>query len=1128
MTRVKVYRNSKDTHGSTVTLQAIRERILDGKRELDEKTRYCNATATTDPKAYRAYKETQLPAVTFSGTFPKGKRKAQHLAEHSGLITIDIDGLPPEQIPNLLAELAQMPHVVLAFVSPSGLGIKVIVRIDPIPINDLEHKGAYQACFDFFEQLAEEYQFEIDTSGKDCSRLCYLSHDPLAIFHIDTPAIDWDKEAWIQEQIERQKRFEAAAKKAYTGEADVKALDHIDPNDLDYNQWLSVITACKQAGLSWQQTDVWSQRGGVRYEHGEVESRWDGLHLDVSWGAVVNLAKLNGYKLKRNHKPVKLKKRTDLQCLIEPIEKAREAMRETFGRGEKLIGFRGDTGIGKNHETITLYQITGIGGFVSAPTTVLAKEMTVRLNAAGVIVFRWRGIHAEPDGQFPHEKPCMFPNEYKAYAESGRNAYKMLCEHCQYLTECEQDGYRSQETKAKAAQVVVGAHKDLLFNPLFRSTAERLLPQHKEDMITIDEFDVFEAFIKVEIAQTRLEYIRDTWQDHPLGDFAKDLLNAIVVQNAPHTGISNILKMLSDIDNKTIIEALASYRIGDKIYNRKEAHEIASDIGQSTEHIETLPKIETEDWNLLIQLEIFIDTFRHAAGAPIKWRDNILTFYLPPLPLYTEAKVLCLSATLNQTFFGKAFAARQKKRNDVGFIDADDTEWHPEAKVYQLRTNRNPRSTLSTAEKIKGTDGKERWHYTEFSTTGQQTYDAILESAKANPHRRHALISFKWVIDTHADALQEVNIITGHFGGLVGLDQHFGRDTNTPIVLHILGAPEVPPHETERRYKLLYGDRETPPDFTRDELTGEYRDKDMQTVYEAGVKSELMQAIGRAGLVKNPSTVVLWTSHELQSVSHREQTQHFDEVDWANAEGNLNALPGVIAQRAAQETIEDEAIENGDVQAVMETKGVSKSQAYELTKDTRSQLNADRDAQVLTLHQQGKNKSEIHRETGVPRGTVLDIIKRYEGGDENSTPLYSNLIERPENPSPPENTADTGVDSETLHTPEVEPDHDRLFKLLDVSACFYSKHQLSASEVSQFTGIDESEVREILNDWYQNVVISPGVGDKYWLSERDKNQLWEKILGPTYTEWEQNFPGQKILCPPTLYNRHMTAASSEH
>ena len=132
---VSVYRNSFDTVGVTTTLEAVIQRIQTGKNGLVEKTRYCNALAITEPTKYKKYKEKELPAVTFSGTFPQGKRKAQHLSEHSGYVTLDIDGLTAEQIPELLAALAQNPYVRFAFVSPSGVGIKVIVRVDPIPTN---------------------------------------------------------------------------------------------------------------------------------------------------------------------------------------------------------------------------------------------------------------------------------------------------------------------------------------------------------------------------------------------------------------------------------------------------------------------------------------------------------------------------------------------------------------------------------------------------------------------------------------------------------------------------------------------------------------------------------------------------------------------------------------------------------------------------------------------------------------------------------------------------------------------------------------------------------------------------------------------------------------------------------
>ena len=902
------------------------------------------------------------------------------------------------------------------------------------------------------------------------------------------------------------------------------------------------------------------------------------------------------YISKRNHKPVKLHKKTDLECVIEPIEKAREELQSCFKSKKKLIGFRADTGIGKTFLGTKLYQIKGIGGFVSTPTTDLAKEVETRLYTAEVGVYRWRGIHSEPDGAFPHEKACMFPDEYKAYAESGRNAYKMLCEHCPYLTECNDDGYRSQEAKAKAAQVVVAAHKDLLFNPLFRSTANLLLPKYKDDMILIDEFDVFESFIKIEITQARLEYLKKTWHNHPLGEFATLLLKACILEDDTYTSIRNTLDVIEGEIRSDIIEALTSYRIGDKIYDRKAAHELSEDIGQSTEYIQSLPKIETKTWNLLTHLDVFFSRYRHSQSAPLQWEKNTLTLYLPPLPRYTRSKVVCMSATLNQTFFEKAFEARQEKRNDVGFIDADDTEWQPDARVYQLRTNRNPRGTLLTAEKIKGTDGKERWHYTGFSATGQKEFDDTLAFVKANPQRPHALISYKWVIDTHASELEAAGIITGHFGGLVGLDTHFRRDTDTPIFLHILGAPEVPPYETEHRYQLLYGDRETPPDFTRNDTTGEYHNKDVKTVYEAGVKSELMQAIGRAGLVKNPSTVILRTSHDLPSVSHRDQTIHWDHVDWAAADNNLDTLREVVAQREAREAAEAEAIANGDVQAVMEIKGVGKSQAYELTKDTRSQLtvseNADRDRKVLELHQQEKSLREIATATGLGKSTVSRIIKEVS---QDSTPLYITLIERPETWDTPTNpdapcvesvqlktdrdtqvtalhkdgvslrdihsqmkaaghkvsfgtiasivkayknghalkgllnaddrsctprtkSEDTRIDCKILNASEPEPNHSTFFKLLEISTCFYEKKQLTASDISQLTGINENEVRKILNNWYKKVVISPGIGDQYWMTERDKKNLWDKILEPFFTEWTENFSKQKTLCPPITFS----------
>ena len=47
------------------------------------------------------------------------------------------------------------------------------------------------------------------------------------------------------------------------------------------------------------------------------------------------------------------------------------------------------------------------------------------------------------------------------------------------------------------------------------------------------------------------------------------------------------------------------------------------------------------------------------------------------------------------------------------------------------------------------------------------------------------------------------------------------------------------------------------------------------------------------------------------------------------------------------------------------------------------------------------------------------------------------------------------------------------------------------------------------------------------MSQRDEKNLWDKILGPVFDEWTENFPGQKILCPPTALSPNLNAIVSE-
>ncbi len=78
----------------------------------------------------------KLPAVVFAGEFTERNKKG--LVNHSGLMVVDFDKYPDnETLLNHLEELKQINNFVCLFISPSGNGIKGVVKIPPC--NAIEH-----------------------------------------------------------------------------------------------------------------------------------------------------------------------------------------------------------------------------------------------------------------------------------------------------------------------------------------------------------------------------------------------------------------------------------------------------------------------------------------------------------------------------------------------------------------------------------------------------------------------------------------------------------------------------------------------------------------------------------------------------------------------------------------------------------------------------------------------------------------------------------------------------------------------------------------------------------------------------------------------------------------------------
>ena len=124
----------------------------------------------------------KLPAICFSGKFTK--RNDKSLSQHSGLICLDFDGYDSQR--DLLQEkerLSKNKYVYSVFISPSGKGLKAIVKIPPLPDNHVSY-------FNSLEKHFNSPQF--DKTCKNVSRVCYESYDPL--IHINENASVWDKQ----------------------------------------------------------------------------------------------------------------------------------------------------------------------------------------------------------------------------------------------------------------------------------------------------------------------------------------------------------------------------------------------------------------------------------------------------------------------------------------------------------------------------------------------------------------------------------------------------------------------------------------------------------------------------------------------------------------------------------------------------------------------------------------------------------------------------------------------------------------------------------------------------------------------------------------------------------------------
>jgi len=179
--KVSMVSNAHSTACQSVSVAEIIADIQGGKwqQSIEEirNTFKLAQESGANPKDAISELKMALPAILWSGCFTV--RNKSGIKQHSGLLVADIDNLSEPEIQRVRSTLQSDPHVLTLFVSPTGTGLKVVFRV---PADTAKHAASFTAVAKYVKQKCD---VDIDQSGKDIARLCFVSHDPLATSNAD-------------------------------------------------------------------------------------------------------------------------------------------------------------------------------------------------------------------------------------------------------------------------------------------------------------------------------------------------------------------------------------------------------------------------------------------------------------------------------------------------------------------------------------------------------------------------------------------------------------------------------------------------------------------------------------------------------------------------------------------------------------------------------------------------------------------------------------------------------------------------------------------------------------------------------------------------------------------------------
>ena len=366
----------------------------------------------------------------------------------------------------------------------------------------------------------------------------------------------------------------------------------------------------------------------------------------------------------------------------------------------------------------------------------------------------------------------------------------------------------------------------------------------------------------------------------------------------------------------------------------------------TVESIQAFPTVCSDpNWTFWHQLKRFFAHYTRDADAPMRWEDEGLRFWVPPILHRSVSPLLVTSLALSGEFLRRTFLDTETK-----ILSTEPRAWVPGNRVFQIRTGMYPRRTLL--------DHNTTWDVLGVSETGLRIFSRIHAEIERDPNVKHGIITYIHLMGQLKDIEKNENLcLLTSFRGIKGegLEPAF----QAAEVIWVVGIPEIGPRAISDRAQILFGNDEKLLSYEMEHASYRYKDDRIQSIYERTAAYIFTQIIELAQLNRlGKKKVMLITGLRIPEITDRPETLLFDWEDFEVA-GSLDKLSEAIQTRQRFERERDNLTAESSRQKVETVLGCSSRQASRVLEKLRGGkiVRVPLREQILSLLADGEKKT---------------------------------------------------------------------------------------------------------------------------------------------------------------------------